>query len=229
LDVHLTHLTRRLVVGAAWLLAIATIGARPGFAQTIYTANSNGDIVLPAGAATVRAGKWAPESSGTAAGGLLIRHPNAGAAKITTASAAPANYFEMTFQAEAGKPYRLWLRGRADSDYWGNDSVFVQFSGSVTASSTATYRIGTTSAAEVNLEECGGCGVAGWMWQDNGYGLGVLGPGIYFAATGTQTVRVQQREDGVMFDHIVLSPHDYVGASPGDLKSDTTIVDDGSL
>jgi endonuclease/exonuclease/phosphatase family metal-dependent hydrolase len=214
LDLHLTHLNRRLLVGAAWLLAVLTVGARPGFAQTIYTANSNGDIALPAGAASVRAGKWAPASGSTAAGGLLIRHPNAGAAKITTASTTPANYFEMTFQADAGKPYRLWLHGRADSDYWGNDSVFLQFSGSVTASSTAAYRIGTTSAAEVNLEECGGCGVAGWMWQDNGYGLGVLGPTIYFAATGTQTVRVQTREDGLSIDQIVLSPFNYLSAAP---------------
>ena len=35
----------------------------------------------------------------TAAGGAKIRHPNAGAAKITTASATPANYFELTFNA----------------------------------------------------------------------------------------------------------------------------------
>jgi endonuclease/exonuclease/phosphatase family metal-dependent hydrolase len=210
------HLIRfsRLSVGAACLLALATLGATPGFAQTIYTANANGDIALPAGAATVHAGRWGVESSSTAANGLLIRHPNAGATKITTASAAPANYFEMTFQAEAGTAYRLWLHGRADSDYWGNDSVFVQFSGSVTATATPTYRIGTTSAAEVNLEECGGCGISGWIWQDTGYGLGVLGPTIYFGATGTQTVRVQTREDGLSIDQMVLSPFNYLAAAP---------------
>jgi endonuclease/exonuclease/phosphatase family metal-dependent hydrolase len=52
------------------------------------------------------------------------------------------------------------------------------------------------------------------MWQDNGYGLGVLGPTIYFAATGTQTVRVQTREDGLSIDQIVLSPFNYLSAAP---------------
>ena len=80
--------------------------------------------------------------------------PDAGAAKVATAAAAPTNYFELTFNADAGKAYRLWIHGRADNNYWANDSVFVQFSGSVTSSGAATYRIGTTSAAEVNLEEC---------------------------------------------------------------------------
>ena len=45
----------------------------------------------------------------------------------------PANYFEVTFTAEAGRPYRLWIRGKADSNSWSNDSVFVQFSSSVAA------------------------------------------------------------------------------------------------
>ena len=89
--------------------------------------------------------------------------------------------FEMTFQATAGKPYRLWVHGRADRNYWANDSVFVQFSGSVTESGAARYRIGTTSAAEVNLEDCRHCGISGWAWQDNGYGADALGPAIYFA------------------------------------------------
>jgi len=53
-------------------------------------------------------------------------------------------------------PYRLWLRGRADRDYWGNDSVFAQFDRSVTANGTAQFRIGTTGAAEINLEDCSG-------------------------------------------------------------------------
>ena len=55
-------------------------------------------------------------------------------------------------------PYKLEMLGKADSNSWANDSVFVQFSGSVTASGGATWRIGTTSATEVNLEDCSGCG-----------------------------------------------------------------------
>jgi endonuclease/exonuclease/phosphatase family metal-dependent hydrolase len=214
--------TRQVSLGAACVLALSTLGAQSAMAQTIYAANAEGDVVLPAGAATVRAGKWAVQSSSAAAGGVLIRHPDAGAAKVTTAAAAPANYFEMTFQAVAGKAYRLWLHGRADSNYWANDSVFVQFSGSVTATGTANYRIGTTSAAEVNLEECSGCGIAGWVWQDDGYGLGVLGPKIYFAASGTQTIRVQTREDGLSIDQMVLSPFNYLSAAPASVLPLTT-------
>ena len=57
-----------------------------------------------------------------------------------------------------GKPYHLWIRGRADGNVYTNDSAFVQFSNSVTSTGAATMRIGTTSAAEYNLENCNGCG-----------------------------------------------------------------------
>ena len=43
-----------------------------------------------------------------------MRQPDAGAAKLTTALASPANYFELTFSAQAGVPYHLSLYGKAD-------------------------------------------------------------------------------------------------------------------
>jgi endonuclease/exonuclease/phosphatase family metal-dependent hydrolase len=173
------------------------------------------DIVLMPAASATRAGKWIVETDAAAAGGAVVRHPDAGAAKVTVAAAQPANYFEMTFDAIAGVPYRLWIHGRADRDYWGNDSVFVQFSGTINASSKAAiYRIGTTSAAEVNLEDCASCGISGWMWQDNGYGRGVLGPQVIFEQTGRQTLRVQTREDGLRVDQILLSPGTYLTTAP---------------
>ena len=108
------------------------------------------------------------------------------------------------------------MRGKADSNNWANDSVFIQFTGSQTSSSGgAAWRIGTTSAAEVNLEDCSGCGLSGWGWQDNGYGNNVAGQPIYFASTGWQTVRVQVREDGLSIDQIVLSHTVFLNASPG--------------
>ena len=177
-----------------------------------------------ASTAPLKVGAWRVESDATAAGGKKMRHPDAGAAKITTASTNPANYFEVTFNAEAGRGYRLWLRGKADGNSWANDSVFVQFNKSVTSSGAATWRIGTTSAAEVNLEACSGCGVSGWGWQDNGYGSNVLGPLVYFSASGPQTLRVQTREDGFAIDQIVLSPTTYLSVSPGALKNDTRIL-----
>jgi hypothetical protein len=182
------------------------------------------DVVLYASQASIRVGTWTVVSDSTAAGGARLRQPDAGAAKITSALASPANYVELTFTAEAGKPYRLWMRGKADNNYWANDSVFVQFSGSVTSSGTATWRIGSTSAAEWNLEDCSGCGLSGWGWQDNGWGSGVMGPLVYFATTGTQRIRIQQREDGISIDQIVLSPSTYLNSSPGALKNDTKIL-----
>src|SRR5207302_2604098 len=139
-----------------------------------------------------------------------------------SALAAPTNYFEVTFQAEAGVAYHLWMRGKAASNSPYNDSVFVQFAGSVDANGQPVYRIGTTSDADWNLEDCSGCGLSGWGWQDNGWGVNVMGPDIYFATTGTQTIRVQTREDGISFDQIVLSAAKYKTAAPGSLKNDTT-------
>ena len=182
------------------------------------------DIVLWAAEAPVKVGAWSVVADATAAGGNRIANPDAGAAKITTASASPANYFEMTFNAQSGVDYRLWMRGKAQNDFWGNDSVFVQFSDSVDTSNNPTFRIGTTAATEYNLEDCSGCGLSGWGWQDNGWGVGVLGPLIRFATTGTHTLRIQVREDGLSLDQIVLSAQTYVNSAPGSLKNDTTIL-----
>jgi hypothetical protein len=181
------------------------------------------EIVLSASDVTP-AGRWVLQSDSTAAGGQRVRHPDAGAKKITTAAAQPANYFDVTFDAVAGVPYRLWVRSRADNNYWGNDSVFAQFDKSVDAGGTAQFRIGTTGAAEVNLEDCSGCGLSGWGWQDNGWGVGVRGPLIHFASSGVQRLRIQTREDGLSIDQIVLSPSRYLTASPGALKDDNTIL-----
>jgi phosphatidylserine/phosphatidylglycerophosphate/cardiolipin synthase-like enzyme len=189
-----------------------------------------GDIVLHAGTAAVMGGGWTVVNDSAAASALRIAHPNGNLAKIATPLANPTHYFEMSFAAEAGKPYRLWMRGRAQDDSWANDSVHVQFSGSVNASGSPVYRIGTTTSTEVNLEDCSGCGLSGWGWQDNGYGRGVLGPLIHFQTTGAQTIRVQTREDGFTIDQILLSPEKFLTTSPGALKNDATIfpASDGS-
>ena len=102
--------------------------------------------------------------------------------------------------------------------------MHVQFSSSVDGAGAPIYRIGSTSSTVVNLEDASGAGVSGWGWQDNGYGTNVLGPVIYFAADGTQTLRVQVREDGYTFDQIVLSSQKYLTTAPGALKNDATII-----
>ena len=182
------------------------------------------DVILYASDASARAGAWTVVADGTAAGGARMFQPDAGVAKIRTASASPVHYFELTFNAEAGHPYRLWLRALADADGYDADSVHIQFSGSVDGSGNPIFRIGTTSSTEMNLEDCSGCGLSGWGWQDNGWGVGVLGPVIRFAASGLQTIRIQAREDGVSIDQIVLSASTYLTTAPGALKNDTTIL-----
>src|SRR4029079_11093267 len=115
-------------------------------------------------------GSWQFVEDGTAAGATRIWNPDAGVAKIATPAAAPANYFDVTFNAKAGVTYHLWLRMKADADSWQNDSVFVQFSDSLDPGGQPPWRVGTASATMVSLEDCNGCGEQGWVWNDNGYG-----------------------------------------------------------
>jgi hypothetical protein len=101
----------------------------------------------------------------------------------------------------------------------------VQFNDSTNANGAAVYRIGTTGSTSYSLEQCGNCGVEGWGWEDNGWGgVDVMGPLIYFATSGTHTIRVQVREDGLAIDQMLLSPDRYVSSSPGVNKNDTTIL-----
>jgi phosphatidylserine/phosphatidylglycerophosphate/cardiolipin synthase-like enzyme len=183
------------------------------------------DAVLYASKASFVTGTWTVVADSSAAGGARIATPNAGAATVgASATASPVNYFEMTFLAEAGVPYRLWVRGKAASNAWANDSAWVQFNDSVNQSGAPLYRIGTTSAASVTIEDCASCGLSGWGWNDNAIGAGVLGPQIFFANSGEHTIRVQVREDGLSIDQIVLSRDLFLNTAPGTTKDDGTIL-----
>ena len=184
----------------------------------------SGEIVVNALSATAVAGAWRIVPDLSAVGGARLSHPNAGAPALLVAKTLPTNYFEVTVPVEAGRTYRLWLRGRAENNLQTNDSVFVQFSGATTSSGAPLYAIGTTSAAIVNLEDCVGCGLRLWGWQDTGAGVEMLGPVIRFAASGAQTIRIQTREDGFSIDQLVLSPAAYLNASPGALQGDTVTL-----
>jgi phosphatidylserine/phosphatidylglycerophosphate/cardiolipin synthase-like enzyme len=163
-------------------------------------------------------GLWQVLSDPTAAGGTALFMPDKGKATVSPALAAPANYFEVTFEAVAGVPYHLWARMRSYNNSLNNDSISIQFSDSLDGFGTPVYRIGSAHAAEMVLADGGSATVAGWGWADNGYGA--FGPDIYFATSGTHTLRVQQREDGAVVDQIVLSPDTYVRAMPGAAKND---------
>jgi hypothetical protein len=180
-----------------------------------------GEIVLHARTARVF-GLWRQVADASAAAGTRLEHADAGAPKLTTARSAPANYVELTLTAQANVPYQIWLRGRAQHDAYANDSVFLQFSGSVDASGSPRYRIGTTDATAVSIEDCSGCGLSAWGWQDNAYGA--LGTPVYFATSGLQTIRIQTREDGVSIDQIVLSSGAYSRTPPGARKNDRIVM-----
>lgn len=180
------------------------------------------EVVLYATDASLVRGTWLFVDDPTAANGKRIVSPDFAAPKLLTPLAAPANYFEISFEAEAGVPYHLWVRGKAVANYWGNDSAYVQFSGSLDQEGGAVARIGSTDALTVSVENGTNAGLSGWGWGDDSYeGFGST---IYFATTGTQTIRVQVREDGMSIDQIVLSAERYATAAPGATKNDTVIV-----
>ena len=180
------------------------------------------DIVLYASKATVRAGTWGVVADPTAAGGFVIANPNLGAPKVTAPLANPANYFELNFPAYSGQQYHLWIRAKSLANSYSNDSVYVQFSDSVTSSGSQVDRIGTTSGQAVVLQACTGAPEHAWGWADNGWCH--LGQPISFQSTGTHKLRVQVREDGLSIDQIVLSPQSYSSAAPGTRINDSTIL-----
>jgi hypothetical protein len=103
--------------------------------------------------------------------------------------------------------------------------VWVQFSGAAGSAGTPAYGIGTAAALPVNLEECSGCGLSGWGWEDDGWGaVDQHGTTLRFPAGGRQRLRIQTREDGVAIDQIVLSSDKYKTARPGTAKNDTVIL-----
>jgi hypothetical protein len=236
-----THTYKKPGLYPVRLWVTDSVGQESSAATTVNVASSTaggstpeptaGDTEVVLHAADVAAadvnGRWRRVSVSSAASAIALENTDLGEAKRTTALASPVNYVDLRFNAQAGMPYWMWVRMRAKDNGYANDSVFVQFSGSVTSTGSSTHRIGTTSARAVVLEDCDGAGRSGWGWNDSGWcGMGVP---VYFGTSGPQTLRIQQREDGVMFDQVVLSANEFARESPGELKNDTTILDDGSL
>jgi hypothetical protein len=202
----------------------AGVSSASNIASATFGQPTAPEVVLRAASvpATQIVGDWQKVSDSTAAGGIRLANPDRGAPKLLSALAAPSSYFDVTFTANAATPYHLWLRMKAQNNAYQNDSVYVQLSGTLTSQGAPIYRIGTTSAAVVALEDTTGAGVQGWGWNDNGWAS--LGAQLLFQQTGTQRLRIQVREDGISIDQIVLSPSRYLTTSPGALKNDTTIL-----
>jgi probable HAF family extracellular repeat protein len=180
----------------------------------IYAADVPGDRIH---------GSWSKQNDSTSPGGLKLQTTNAGVSHTDSPLASPVDYFDVSFEAVAGQPYALWLRLKALDNNKFNDAVWVQFSGSQ-ANGGPIYRMGSTSALLVNLAtDATASSLSNWGWQNGAYWL-TQTTTFTFPAGGTQTIRVQVREDGVQVDQIVLSPNTYRNGSPGAVSNDTVIV-----
>jgi hypothetical protein len=170
-------------------------------------------------------GKWTVVADATAADGQRVYDPNRNAPKVTAPSPDPASLLQIPFIADPTQTYKLWIRLKADGNAFSNDSVWVQFTGSTDAAGNAVFRSGTSSGLAVNLEECSGCGLSGWGWEDDGWGaVNKNGVALRFPEGGWQRLIIQTREDGVSIDQIVLSAETYLTRRPGTAKNDATIL-----
>lgn len=171
--------------------------------------------------ASGRHGSWSLVQDSSAAGGAALASADNGWSSTTAPLAAPTDYVDLSFNAPANVSYRLWVRLKASGNSKWNDSVWVQYSDALIDGAPA-YQLGSASGLALNLENCSGCGVAGWGWQDGVYWLAPP-PGFTFSSSGSHTLRIQNREDGVAFDQVLLAA--VAGDSaPGQRMGDATIL-----
>jgi carbohydrate binding protein with CBM6 domain len=188
------------------------------------TSATTSDVVLYASDAANLHGNWTRISDATAAGGQLVSSVDRAWGSTGAALAAPADYFEFAFNAVANTPYHVWVRARAIANSKYNDSVYLQFSDAVDANGATLHTIGTSSGLTVNLAtDAGATSLSEWGWQDGAYWL-AQPTTISFASTGSHTLRIQTREDGVQIDQVVLSASTYLTTAPGSVTRDTKIV-----
>jgi hypothetical protein len=201
-------------------------GATPGPVWSFTTdTSSSGNVVIYAADIPTSAlhGMWSQAADPTSPNGIKLATPDNGWSMTGAPSAAPAHYVDVTFNANAGMQYTIWLRLQALANSKWNDSVWVQLSDAL-ASGAPVYPIGTATGLLVNLATDGtGSSIQGWGWQNTAYWL-AQPTTVTFATSGTHTLRIQVREDGVAFDQIVLSPSTYLQGAPGAVNNDSTIV-----
>jgi len=193
--------------------------------EVVITIVPTKEIVLYAQYSSQEGTTWRINEDPTAADGNSIYDPNRNAPKAAQALASPQNFVDIWFFPDPTQTYKLWIRGKAENNSWANDSAFIQFTGAVDSNNNPAWQIGTTSALVFNLEECSGCGVSGWGWEDDGWGaVNKNGTLLRFPQGGSQRIRIQTREDGLSIDQIVLSAEKYLTARPGPAKNDKTIL-----
>ena len=204
------------------VLWVTCVCATLGTTSTLAAAAT--DIVLYAGDATNLHGNWSRGADASAAGGQLLTSADKGWSNTGAPLASPADSFDFTFTAPAATSYHVWLRMRAGANSKYNDSVYVQLSDAVDGNGAALYTMGTRNGLTINLAtNSGGGSLGGWGWQDGAYWL-TQPTTVRFASSGTHTLRIQTREDGVQIDQVVLGAGAYVTSAPGQATNDATIV-----
>jgi hypothetical protein len=189
------------------------------------TALAASDIVvyasdIPAGAVH---GAWSAVSDPTSPNAIKLSTPPSASSQTSAPLASPIDYVDVTFTANAGIPYTLWLRLEAFNNSKWSDSLWVQFS-DAQVNGAFIYPLNTTSALLVNMAtDSTASSDFNWGWINGCYWL-TQPATVTFPTGGTHTLRIQVREAGVMFDQVVLSPTRYLNAAPGGRTNDTTIV-----
>jgi hypothetical protein len=203
---------------------------------TTAAATTPTDIVIYASnltSANLHGSSFSFASDATAAAGTKVATSDTGIANTAGPVASPSQYADITFNANSGVAYTLWMRVKAVGNSKFNDSFFVQFSDAL-AGGSPVFATNTTQGLAVNLAtDSGASSLNNWGWVNGAYWLNQ--PATFtFASSGTHTMRIQIREDGFEFDQIVLSPANYFNASascptscaaaPGGVTNDSTIV-----
>jgi len=166
---------------------------------------------------------WSKATDSTSPSSVKLVTQDNGVANPNNPLAAPTDYFEVTFNADANTPYTIWLRLKATANSKFNDAVWVQFSDAL-AGGAPVYQLNSTSGLLVNLAtDAGASSLNNWGWQNTAYWLSQATT-LTFANSGSHTLRIQIREDGVQLDQIVLSPSTYLSSAPGSVTNDHTIV-----
>jgi hypothetical protein len=197
----------------------------PVWSFTTGASSTPANIVIYASdiPAAGRHGSWTPATDTTSPLNTKLTTPDNGVANTASALASPTDYVDVTFSANAGTPYTIWLRLKALGNSKFNDSLWVQFSDAQSGGS-GIYGLNTTSGLLVNLaNDSTGASLQGWGWVNGAYWLPQTTT-VTFAGSGSHTLRIQVREDGVQFDQIVLSPTTFLSSPPGPASNDNTIV-----
>jgi hypothetical protein len=200
----------------------STLG--PLWSFTTGTGTSSGTIVIYASDVPASGlHGWTTAADATSPNGMKLVTPDAGMTATGAPLANPAQYIDVTFNAAAGTPHTLWLRLKALNNSKFNDSVWVQFS-DARVNGAPVYAIGSTSGLLVNLAtNSAATSLQNWGWQNGAYWFSQAAT-FSFASSGSHTLRIQIREDGVQLDQIVLSSTTYLNTSPGSVSNDTVIV-----